>query len=35
LGGSYFLEKLTLDTEAAANQYIRRIDEMGGMIAGH
>jgi methylmalonyl-CoA mutase N-terminal domain/subunit len=33
LGGSYFLEKLTLDTEAAANGYIRRIDEMGGMIA--
>src|ERR1039457_2294341 len=32
LGGSYFLEKLTLDTEAAANQYIRRIDEMGGMV---
>ena len=33
LGGSYFLERLTLDTEAAANDYIRRIDEMGGMIA--
>jgi methylmalonyl-CoA mutase N-terminal domain/subunit len=33
LGGSYFLERLTLDVEAAANQYIRRIDEMGGMIA--
>ena len=33
LGGSYLLEKLTLDTEAAANEYIRRIDEMGGMIA--
>ncbi|MBZ5582937.1 MAG: methylmalonyl-CoA mutase family protein [Acidobacteriia bacterium] len=33
LGGSYFLEKLTLDTEAAANDYIRRIDGMGGMIA--
>jgi methylmalonyl-CoA mutase, N-terminal domain len=32
LGGSYFLEKLTLDTETAANDYIRRIDEMGGMI---
>src|SRR6516165_5215264 len=32
LGGSYFLEKLTLETEAAANDYIRRIDEMGGMI---
>jgi methylmalonyl-CoA mutase N-terminal domain/subunit len=33
LGGSYFLEKLTCDTEAAANEYIRQIDEMGGMIA--
>ena len=32
LGGSYFLEKLTLDTEAAAEEYIRRIDEMGGMV---
>src|ERR1039457_3908998 len=33
LGGSYFLEKLTLESEAAANDSIRRIDEMGGMIA--
>jgi methylmalonyl-CoA mutase N-terminal domain/subunit len=33
LGGSYFLERLTLDTESAANDYMRRIDEMGGMIA--
>jgi len=32
LGGSYFLEKLTLETEAAANRYIQRIDELGGMI---
>src|SRR6266852_4564322 len=32
LGGSYFLEHLTLDVEAAAQEYIRRIDEMGGMI---
>jgi methylmalonyl-CoA mutase N-terminal domain/subunit len=32
-GGSYFLEQLTLDTEAAANRYIRQIDDMGGMIA--
>jgi methylmalonyl-CoA mutase N-terminal domain/subunit len=32
LGGSYFLEKLTLDIEAAANRYIQRIDEMGGMV---
>jgi methylmalonyl-CoA mutase, N-terminal domain len=33
LGGSYFLERLTLDTEYAAGEYIRRIDDMGGMIA--
>jgi len=33
VGGSYFLERLTLDTESAACDYIRRIDEMGGMIA--
>src|SRR5580704_15530617 len=32
LGGSYFLERLTLDVEAAANEYIRTIDGMGGMI---
>jgi methylmalonyl-CoA mutase N-terminal domain/subunit len=32
LGGSYFLEKLTLDVEEAANRYIRQIDDMGGMI---
>jgi methylmalonyl-CoA mutase N-terminal domain/subunit len=32
-GGSYFLEALTLETEGAANEYIRRIDQMGGMIA--
>src|SRR5215468_1546337 len=33
LGGSYFVERLTADTEAAANDYICRIDRMGGMIA--
>jgi methylmalonyl-CoA mutase N-terminal domain/subunit len=33
LGGSYFIERMTLDTETAAQAYIRRIDEMGGMIA--
>ncbi len=33
LGGSYFVEKLTCDTEEAANRYIRQIDGMGGMIA--
>ena len=32
LGGSYFLERLTLETEAAARDYIHRIDQMGGMI---
>ena len=32
-GGSYFLERLTLDLEEGAREYIRRIDEMGGMIA--
>src|SRR5581483_11656747 len=32
LGGSYFLEKLTLETEKAAHEYMRRIDEMGGMV---
>jgi len=32
LGGSYFIERLTLDMEKAANDYIRRIDDMGGMI---
>jgi len=33
LGGSYYLEKMTLQTEEAANRYIRQIDDMGGMIA--
>ncbi|MBV8809693.1 MAG: methylmalonyl-CoA mutase family protein, partial [Acidobacteriaceae bacterium] len=33
LGGSYFLERLTLDMEGAANDYIGRIDKLGGMIA--
>jgi methylmalonyl-CoA mutase N-terminal domain/subunit len=33
LGGSYFLEHLTCASEEAAWDYIRRIDEMGGMIA--
>src|SRR5690349_839500 len=32
LGGSYFLEKLTDQMEAAAMEYIARIDAMGGMI---
>ena len=32
LGGSWLVEKMTNDMEAAALDYIRRIDEMGGMI---
>jgi methylmalonyl-CoA mutase N-terminal domain/subunit len=31
-GGSYYLERLTDEVEAGANDYLRRIDEMGGMI---
>ena len=33
LGGSYYVEKLTTEIELGALDYIRRIDEMGGMIA--
>ena len=33
LGGSYFVERMTLDMEQAASDYFRRIDDMGGMIA--
>ncbi len=32
LGGSYFVEKLTDEMEAAAYDYFRRIDELGGMV---
>ena len=32
LGGKLLSRKLTLESEAAAQEYIRRIDEMGGMI---
>jgi methylmalonyl-CoA mutase N-terminal domain/subunit len=32
LGGSYFVERMTLDIEAAANDYIDKIDRFGGMI---
>ena len=32
LGGSYYVEKLTDEIEAEAEQYIKRIDEMGGMV---
>jgi methylmalonyl-CoA mutase N-terminal domain/subunit len=33
LGGSYFLEKLTLELEEGAREYFDVIDGMGGMIA--
>ena len=32
LGGSYFLEKLTKEMEEEAREYMRRIDDMGGMV---
>ena len=32
LGGSYAVERLTRDIEAAAEDYIRRIDELGGAV---
>lgn len=32
LGGSYFVEDLTDRVEAAAWEYIRRLDDMGGML---
>jgi len=32
LGGSYYLEHLTCAMESAANDYVRQIDEMGGML---
>ncbi|MEK7216169.1 MAG: methylmalonyl-CoA mutase family protein [Chloroflexota bacterium] len=34
LGGSYYLERLTDDIEAAAMAYIEKIDGMGGVVAG-
>jgi methylmalonyl-CoA mutase N-terminal domain/subunit len=33
LGGAYFVEALTDQVEETAWRYIRRIDEMGGMVA--
>ncbi len=33
LAGSYFVERLTTEMEEAASDYIRRIDEMGGIVA--
>jgi len=32
LGGSYFIEKLTNEMEKDAKEYIRKIDDMGGMV---
>jgi len=34
LGGSYFIEALTDRMEAEAEAYFKRIDELGGVIAG-
>ncbi|MGH2449441.1 MAG: acyl-CoA mutase large subunit family protein [Chloroflexota bacterium] len=34
LGGSYFVEALTDRMEEQANEYFRRIDELGGVLAG-
>ena len=33
LGGSYFVEEMTNRLEREAEAYIKRIDEMGGMVA--
>ena len=33
LGGSYFVERLTLDMEEGAYRYFDTIDKMGGMVA--
>jgi len=33
LGGSFYVERLTKDIEEEASEYIRKIDEMGGMVA--
>jgi methylmalonyl-CoA mutase N-terminal domain/subunit len=33
LGGSYFVEKLTRETEEGAQRYFDAIDRMGGMVA--
>src|SRR5215813_869908 len=32
LGGSYFLERLTLDMEKGCWEYFRKLDELGGMV---
>jgi methylmalonyl-CoA mutase N-terminal domain/subunit len=31
-GGSYFVERLTLDMEQGANDYFEKIDRLGGMV---
>jgi methylmalonyl-CoA mutase N-terminal domain/subunit len=33
LGGSYFLERLTLDMERGCWEYFERLDSLGGMVA--
>jgi methylmalonyl-CoA mutase, N-terminal domain len=33
LGGSYFVEALTDKMEEEASEYIRKLDELGGMVA--
>jgi methylmalonyl-CoA mutase, N-terminal domain len=33
LAGSYFVEKLTLETERACYEYFEKIDALGGMVA--
>src|SRR5215472_12398160 len=33
LGGSYFIEALTSETEEAAMDYLKRIDDLGGVLA--
>jgi len=33
LAGSYFVEKLTLDTECACEEYFQKINALGGMVA--
>jgi methylmalonyl-CoA mutase N-terminal domain/subunit len=32
LAGSYFIERLTNEMEEGAREYLRRIDELGGMV---
>src|SRR3974390_1688049 len=32
LGGSYFLERMTLDMEKGAFEYFEKLDQMGGMV---